>query len=256
MFRNAIVRPPSTRFAEGITTAGLGAPILETALEQHARYCDALEDAGLSLIRLEPDPDYPDGTFVEDVAVLTPGHALLARPGAESRRGEVAQMRGVLGRFFRQLNAIEPPGTLDGGDICEAGDHFFIGISRRTNEEGARQLAGVLRKEGYGCTYVDVRRTPGILHLKSGIACLGGPRLVLIDSLAGREEFRGWDVIPVDKAEIYAANCVQVNDSVLLAAGHPVLARSLADLGYRIVPLEVSEYRKMDGGLSCLSLRF
>jgi dimethylargininase len=256
MFRNAIVRPPSPSFAQGLTTAGLGAPDHALALAQHARYCDALEEAGLSLIELEPDSRFPDGTFVEDDAVLTPGGAVLARPGAESRRGEVEQMREVLSRFYRKVKAIEPPGTLDGGDICEAGDRFFIGISRRTNEEGARQLAGILEPEGFGCTFVDIRRTRGILHLKSGIACLGGGRLVLIDALAGREEFRGREVIRVEAGESYAANCVQVNDSVLLAAGHPKLARSLADLGYRVVPLEVSEYRKMDGGLSCLSLRF
>jgi dimethylargininase len=193
---------------------------------------------------------------VEDDAILTPKTAILARPGARSRQGEVAQMREVLGRFYPAVEAIEPPGTLDGGDICEAGDLFFIGISRRTNEQGARQLAAFLERDGYGCTFVDIRKTRGILHLKSGIASLAGGRLVLIDALAGREEFRGYEVIRVAEKENYAANCVQVNDSVLLAAGYPALAESLTDLGYRVLPLEVSEYRKMDGGLSCLSLRF
>jgi len=255
MLRNAIVRLPSPNFAAGLTTAGLGPPVYERALEQHDRYCAALEQCGLALTRLEPDARFPDGTFVEDDAVLTPRCAILARPGAASRRGEVDPMREVLGRSFTKIRAIEPPGTMDGGDICEAGERYFIGISRRTNEEGAAQLAGFLRDEGFASTFVDIRRTRGILHLKSGIACLGG-RLVLIDALAEREEFRGWDVIRVEEPESYGANCVQVNDRVLLAAGHPVLEQALAALGYSILALEMSEYRKMDGGLSCLSLRF
>lgn len=256
MFRNAIVCPPGSRFAEGLTTAGLGAPILKRALEQHARYCEALERCGLSLTRLDPDPRFPDGTFVEDAAVLTPGFAVLARPGAASRQGEVAGIREVLARFYRSIRAIEAPGTVDGGDICEAEGHFFIGISERTNEAGARQLAGFLEKEGYTSSFVDIRNTGGILHLKSGIACLGDRRLVLIGALAGREEFRGYDVVRVETSEEYAANCVRINDRVFLAAGFPALEKSLVRLGTRVVPLEMSEFRKMDGGLSCLSLRF
>jgi dimethylargininase len=256
LFRNAIVRPPPSSFAQGLSTSGLGAPILERALEQHARYCEALERCGLSLTRLSPDPRYPDGTFVEDDAILTPRGAVLARPGAESRRGEVPGMREVLSRFYPEVKAIESPGTLDGGDICEAGGKFFIGISQRTNEEGARQLSGFLEKEGYDCTFVDVRGTPGILHLKSGVAWLGEGRLVLIEALAGREEFREYESVRVGERESYAANCVRINDHVLLAAGHPVLEKALSRLGCRVVALEMSEYRKMDGGLSCLSLRF
>jgi len=256
MFRNAIVRPPDSRFAEGLTTAGLGAPILERALEQHARYCEALERCGLFLTRLDPDPRFPDGTFVEDAAVLTPGCAIVTRPGAESRQGEVAEIREALARFYRSIRAIEAPGTVDGGDICDAEGHFFIGISERTNEAGARQLAGFLEKEGYTSSFVDVRKTRGLLHLKSGIAYLGDRRLVLIDALAGREEFRGYDVVRVEASEEYAANCVRVNDRVFLAAGFPALEKSLIRLGCKVVPLEMSEFRKMDGGLSCLSLRF
>jgi len=256
MLSKAIVRPPDSRFAEGLTTSGLGEPILEKALEQHARYCEALEGCGLSLTRLDPDPRHPDGTFVEDDAVLTPGCAILTRPGAESRRGEVAAIREALARFYRSLRAIEAPGTVDGGDICEADGHFFIGISERTNGPGAEQLASFLEKEGFTSSLVDIRTLKGILHLKSGIACLGDRRLVLIDALARRQEFRGYEAVRVESAEEYAANCVRVNDRVLLAAGFPVLEKSLVRMGYKVVTLEMSEFRKMDGGLSCLSLRF
>jgi dimethylargininase len=250
------VRPPAPNFADGLSSSGLGAPLHGKAQEQHARYCEALEQCGLTLTRLAPDSRYPDGTFVEDDAILTPHAAILTRPGAESRQGEVAEIREVLARFYPSLHSIEAPGTLDGGDICEAGDRFFIGISQRTNEEGARRLAGFLEKEGYRCTFVNIRQTPGILHLKSGIACVGDGRLVLIDALMGREEFRRYEVVRVEESEGYAANCVRVNDAVLMAAGYPKLAKSLSGLGYRVIPLEMSEYRKMDGGLSCLSLRF
>ncbi len=256
MFTRAIVRPPAANFADGLTTAGLGAPDFEKALEQHARYCTALERCGLALTRLAPDPRYPDSTFVEDTAILTERCAILTHPGAPSRQGEVTSLRETLARFYTRFHTLTAPGTLDGGDICEAGAHFFIGVSERTNAEGARQLADFLAREGYTSSLVDIHGVPGILHLKSGIAYLGDNRLVLIDALAGRPEFRGYTVVHVAPAENYAANCVRVNDYVLLAAGYPALEATVRGLGYRGLPLDMSEYQKMDGGLSCLSLRF
>ncbi len=256
MFQNAIVRPPGANFAQGLTTAGLGAPILEKAWQQHEGYCRALQQCGLVLTSLEADLRYPDSTFVEDTAILTDRCAILARPGAITRRGEVTSIQATLARFYPSLCAIIPPGTLDGGDVCQAGNHFFIGISERTNEDGARQLAGFLVQAGYTSTYVDIRGLKGILHLKSGITYLGDNRLVLIDALAGEKTFRGYDVARVAAGEEYAANCLRVNDHVLLAAGYPVLQEALRSLDYRVITLEMSEFQKMDGGLSCLSLRF
>jgi dimethylargininase len=256
MFQRAIVRPPARNFSHGLTTAQLGTPDFSLALAQHARYCAALQKCGLELIRLEADDSYPDSTFVEDVAILTSGAAVLTNPGAQSRNGEVTSMQPVLERYFQKMYRITSPGTLDGGDICEAGRHFFIGISERTNAEGGRQLAEFLAQEGFTSSFVQVTGVPGILHLKSGIACLGDNRLVLIDAFAGLPQFKNYDVIRVDEAENYAANCVQVNDFVLLPEGYPKLGRSLVQRGYKVLPLDMSEYRKMDGGLSCLSLRF
>ncbi len=179
MFQRAIVRPPAQSFNQGLTTAQLGSPDFELALAQHERYCTALQKCGLDLVRLNAEEKYPDSTFVEDVAVLTPEVAILTNPGAESRKGEVASMRPVLERYYKNVSAITSPGTLDGGDICEAGQHFFIGISERTNEEGGRQLAEFLAKAGFTSSFVTVTGIPGILHLKSGIAFLGDNRLVL-----------------------------------------------------------------------------
>jgi dimethylargininase len=255
-FRHAIVRPPAERFADGLTTAGLGAPDLDLARAQHRAYCEALLECGVALTWLPTDERHPDSTFVEDTAVLTPHGAVLARPGAASRSGEVAAVRPALEPFFPRLRAIEPPGTLDGGDVCKAGRRVFIGLSERTNEAGAAQLRAILEGEGYGVATVDVRGVPGILHLKSGLAALDERRLAAVPALRAHEAFRDHEIVAVDPDEAYAANCVEVNGRLLVAAGHPRFERSLRALGYDPLPLQMSEFRKMDGGPSCLSLRF
>jgi dimethylargininase len=170
-------------------------------------------------------------------------------------------MRDVLAEFCPAFFSIESPGTVDGGDICEADDNFFIGISERTNEAGGQQLAEILKGFGYKSRYIDIQSNgePAIrplLHLKSGLAYLGGGRLVVTDAIANREEFRGYELIQVKRDEEYAANCVRINDHVLVAAGYPAFETQLRALGYQTIALEMSEFQKMDGGLSCLSLRF
>jgi dimethylargininase len=279
VFRRAIVRRPSINFGEGLTGASLGAADYVRAVEQHDAYCVALEQCGLSLTRLEPDPRYPDSTFIEDTAVLvdesgneskviTKQRGIFTRPGAVSRTGEVAGVKEVLSEFCSELHSILEPGTLDGGDICQAGNHFFIGISERTNEVGAQQLAKVLGLLGHTSSFVDIRAqnttdsgstasaSPEILHLKSGLAYLGDNHLVIIESLAHRQEFRNFDLICVDAGEEYAANCLRINEYVLVAAGFRALEEKLRELGYQTIALDMTEFRKMDGGLSCLSLRF
>ena len=266
MFTRAIVRPPAPNFAEGLTTAGLGAPNYGLALQQHEAYCAALEQCGLTLTRLEPHSDYPDSTFVEDVAIVTDAFAVLTRPGAPSRTGEVDRVRQPLADFFVKVFEIQLPGTLDGGDICQAGDHFFIGISARTNEAGGEQLAEFLRQFGYTSSFVDIgidneaMSAPGatepLLHLKSGLAYLGDRRLVISAAIEIHHEFAAYDLVRVDQAELYAANCIRVNDHVLIAEGYPKFEAKLRDFDYQTIALEMSEFQKMDGGLSCLSLRF
>jgi dimethylargininase len=271
VFTRAIVRPPSRNFAAGLTTAGLGAPDYQLALEQHAAYCAALEQRGLQLIRLEADERYPDSCFVEDAALIVEDsrtktkHAVLTRPGALSRRGEIDHMKSELSDLFTSLDEIRSPGTLDGGDVCEAGTHFFIGISERTNEEGARQLAEILATHGCTSGFVDIRtrthaqdaRATSLLHLKSGLAYLGDKTLVITEALANHEEFRGYDLIEVETGEEYAANCIEVNGLVLMAVGYPCFKTKLRDeLDYETLSLEMSEFQKMDGGLSCLSVRW
>lgn len=252
----AIVRQPAPNFAEGLTSVDLGRPSFERVLQQHQAYCAALQECGLSLIHLPADPAFPDSTFVEDVAILTEQGAILTLPGAASRAGEVSSMQPTLAQFYSELAEITAPGTLDGGDICEAGSHFIIGISDRTNQAGAQQLASWLAQRGYTSDTIDIRAVPGILHLKSGIAYLGENRMVVIAALAGEAALKNFELVRTVASEDYAANCVRINAHVLMASGFPILESALRKLGYKVLALEMSEFQKMDGGLSCLSLRF
>lgn len=256
MFTKAIVRAPSENFADGLTSVDLGVPVLETALAQHREYCEALVRCGLSLIELDPDPSYPDSAFVEDTAILTGKWAVITRPGAPSRSGEIVSISETLAGYYDKLASIQPPGTIDGGDVCQIDNHFLIGISDRTNEEGARQLSSYLGAAGHTSSHVDIRRIDGLLHLKSGISYLGENRLLVTDALAGEEQLEGFEIVEVREGEEYAANCIRVNDYLLIAAGFSKVRNKLEVLGYNLIELEMSEFQKMDGGLSCLSLRF
>ena len=256
MFKNAIVRIPGSNFSEGLTSVDLGVPSYDQVLQQHSRYCEALQECGLTITTLDADLNHPDSTFVEDTAVLTPRGAILTRPGARSREGEGVAMRQTLSRFFPATLEIEAPATVDGGDICEAEDHFFLGLSHRTNEEGCRQLAAHLADQGYTSSVVDVRGMTSILHLKSGISYIGNNTLVVMEEMAGNELFQNYELIRVSLEESYAANCIRVNQRVLVAAGYPHFTAELIGRGFNLLVFEMSEFQKMDGGLSCLSLRF
>lgn len=256
-FTKAIVRPPARNFADGLTTVDLGTPDVDLALTQHAAYCRALERNGCALTTLAMDTRYPDSTFVEDTVLILPEQgAMLTRPGAASRAGEVDAIRSAIDVHFAGVPEIEAPGTLDAGDVCEAGDHVFIGISHRTNHEGARQLSAWLKTHGVGSTNVDIRGMSEILHLKSGVVAIEARRLVAIRALASHAAFAGYEVLSVAEGEEYAANCVRVNEVVFVAAGYPRTHELLRAHGYTLEVLEMSEFARMDGGLSCLSLRF
>jgi dimethylargininase len=256
-FTQAIVRLPGENFPQGLTmSASQSGPDVRIALEQHAAYCRALARCGLEVTVLAADAGYPDGTFVEDTFVIAERVAIATRPGARTRSGEVPSVAAALRRFRPQLAQIEAPGTVDGGDICQVDNHFLIGLSARTNEAGAAQLAAILASHQYTAATIDIRNHPSLLHLKSGISYLGEHRFLLAPGFPPFRALADYDKIEVAPAEAYAANCVRVNDEVLVAAGFPRLAGALKKLGYRIRLLEMTEFAKMDGGLSCLSLRF
>jgi len=231
-------------------------PDLRIALEQHAAYCRALAGCGLGVTVMAADAGHPDGTFVEDTFVIAERVAIATRPGARTRSGEVASVAAAMRSFRPQLAQIEPPGTVDGGDICQVDNHFLIGLSARTNEAGAAQLAAILASHEYTASTIDIRNHPSLLHLKSGISYLGEHRFLLAPGFPPFRELAGYEKIEVAAGEAYAANSVRVNDDVFVAAGFPRLAGALHKLGYRIRLLYMTEFAKMDGGLSCLSLRF
>ncbi len=250
MYSKAIVRRPGRNFAEGITTSSLGKPDYKKALEQHTAYCNALVKCGVELIVLEADERYPDGCFVEDTAIVNSKVAIITNPGAVARRGEEVEISQALSGF-RSLEKIEFPGTLEGGDILKAENHYYIGLSGRTNSEGARQLAAILLK--YGFTSSEFTVEAG-LHLKSDIAYLGKGNFISTPVFA--KMVHPANTIILDQDEFYSANCLLVNDMLLIPRGFPKSKTKLTDLGYNIIELEMSEFRKMDGGLTCLSLLF
>jgi dimethylargininase len=253
MFTRALLKKPCRNLAKGLSTAGLGFPDFEKALAQHEAYANALRACGVELTILAADEDYPDSVFIEDTAVLSEKMAVITRPGAPSRRGEEAVVIEALSLFYDHLEYIIAPGTLEGGDVLRAGDRFFIGISARTNEAGARQLALILQSVGYEATLVPLRH---VLHLKTGIAYLEDNRLLAHGEFANHRQLEQFEIIPVIDREAYAANSLWVNGRVLVPAGFPLTKKAVECSGYETVPLDVSEFRKLDGGLSCLSLRF
>ena len=230
-------------------------PDFGKALEQHAAYCRALEACGVAVVVMAADDSFPDGTFVEDTFVIAERVAIATRPGAKTRMGEVESVAKAVQELRPRLERIEAPGTVDGGDICQVDDHFLIGLSARTNEAGAAQLAAILARHQYTSSTLDIRQHPALLHLKSGAAYLGERRFLIAPGFPPAEQLADCDLIEVAAGETYAANAVRVNDAVLIASGFPELAGTLAKLRYRVHSLDMSEFAKMDGGLSCLSLR-
>jgi dimethylargininase len=252
MFTRAIVREVPETIAAGIRSADLGKPLYERACEQHDSYVGALERCGLEVTVLGADERYPDSVFIEDTAVVTDRCAILARPGAPARRGEVRAVGEALSKHYENIERIVSPGTLDGGDVLQVGDHFYIGLTRRTNREGAEQLSALLQRYGFGASLVDVGR---FLHLKTGVAYLGGNDLVVAGELVENYGFEGFDKIVVAPEEEYCANCILLEDHVLVAGGYEETKKTIVGRGYEVIELEMSEFRKVDGGLSCLSLR-
>ena len=252
-FTKAIVRTPCKRIIEGISTAGLGLPDYDLVLQQHSKYVKALEACGLEVTVLPSDNDYPDSSFVEDTALLTPAVAVITNPGAPSRKGEVREMEETITRFYDKIEHIRPPGTLEAGDVMMAGSHYFIGLSERTNIEGANQLVHILKNHGMTASIIEIS---GMLHLKSGVSYLENNALLAVNALGKHPDLSHFDIISVPDNEAYAANSLWLNGTVLVPEGYPVTLENIRSADYKAIVLDVSEFRKLDGGLSCLSLRF
>ncbi len=253
MYTYCIVREPCEEMVNGLSSANLGVPDFQLALTQHRAYINALERCCTSIVTLPADPQFPDSVFIEDPAILIGEAAILTRPGAVTRRGEMDGLRHVLSKYFPVIEEIHSPGTLEGGDVIKIEDHYYIGLSDRTNKDGARQLMHILEKYGKSASTITLKR---YLHLKTGIAWLGDNTLLLAGELKQCQVFRQFERIEVDDDEEYAANSILINGSVITPAGFPMTAEKLKSYGYEVTPVDTSEFRKLDGGVSCLSLRF
>jgi dimethylargininase len=253
MFTKAIVRIPCKNLVNGLTSANLGTPDYDLAIIQHRKYIQALKDCGLGVITLDADETYPDSTFVEDTALLTPHCALITNPGAPSRKGEILAIKKVLIGLYGRVEQIKDPGTLEAGDIMMVGNHYYIGISERTNSLGANQLIAILNR--YIMTGSTVTLEQG-LHLKSGVSYLENNNLLVTTAFMDKPEFQKFNQIIVDEDESYAANSLWINGIVLVPKGFPKTKQKIEAAGYKTIEVDVTEFRKLDGGLSCLSLRF
>ena len=256
VFRHVIVKRPCRAMIEGIAS-GLypGKPDYDLALIQHDSYIKALKQCGVEVTVLEADENYPDSCFVEDPAVLTEKCAIITNPGADTRNGEKYSIEEAVKQFYpeERIEHITAPGTLEGGDVMMCGDHFFVGRSARTNAEGIRQFAEILEKYGYTCSEVPLQE---VLHLKTGVNYLENNQMLVSGEFIEKPEFAAYQKTVIPEEEAYAANCIWVNGTVIVPKGYPRVQKAVQALGYRTITVDTSEYRKLDGGLSCLSLRF
>ena len=251
-FERAIVREPAPSVVDGISSAGSTPDHMRLA-DEHRAYVSGLAAAGVEIDVLPPLPDFPDSVFVEDAAFVIPEGAILLRPGAPSRAGEAAAIAPDIERHFGPVESIES-GMIDGGDILILPNAILVGLSARTDPEGAEHFARWASRLGRSVRVVDT--PPGLLHLKSGCSLLGEELVLATPEAAGRGMFEGLEVVETADGEANAANAIRVNDHLLISAGAPRSAELLARLGFTVAPLPTEEIAKLDAGLSCMSLRW
>ncbi|MFL6861953.1 MAG: arginine deiminase family protein [Allosphingosinicella sp.] len=257
-FARAIVRAPARSVVDGLRT-GAEAPAYEGVLAEFEAYVAALEMAGLAVDRLDPLEPYPDSLFVEDPAFVVPEGAILLRPGAPSRIGEAAEIAPALERLFPRLLTLDR-GHADGGDILILPDEILVGLSGRTDRAGAKRFCELAGELGRQARIVET--PPGILHLKTACALVDEQAVIAVPALASlfgglsAGLSGGLEVIETPPGEEKAANLLRLNDTILLGADYPRTAERLAGRAAKLVPVSVADIRKIDAGLSCLSLRW
>ncbi len=244
----ALTRTPGNSYVKAISSTSARIDPDE-ARRQHDGYCRALRNIGLEVITLPPDERFPDGCFVEDAVVVRNGKALLTRSGAPSRQGEGETLRPTLEAHGLHIAQVEPPGTLDGGDVLWVEDVAYVGLGDRTNREGIAQLAAKLGVEAHA-----VPLPPGMLHLKSGAAYLGNGRLYAVAAFAPLAAEIGLDWVPVPEGEEPTADALVFGAKAIIPAGYPRAATLLKELGLQVQPVNLSEFAKADGGPTCLSV--
>lgn len=253
-FTHALTRQPGQSVAHGLRAVDGGDPVAQAFLDEHTAYVAALRATGAT-VSVEPAlEDYPDSVFVEDPALCVMGKAIILRPGAASRFGERDAARAALTRVLGAENVIDLPagGMVDGGDILVSGHEVMVGLSARTDQAGVDLLRGIVEPLGLALRVVNT--PPHILHFKTGCAILDDDTIFAVSDLA--DCFPGYRVITCPADEAPAANLIRFNDTVFCPAGFPKTKALLEAEGYDVVALNAAEAAKVDGGLSCMSLRF
>jgi dimethylargininase len=222
------------------------------AAEQHRCYQDCLRDLGLRVIELHAEPAYPDAVFVEDPVVVVDEAAVMVRPGVESRRGEAVSLARAI-EPYRPLRWMREPATLDGGDVLRMGKNIFVGQSERTNAAGIAQLCVELEPFGYGVQPVEVH---GCLHLKSGVCSVGDETVLINRAWVDAEPFRRLALVDVPAAEPWAADVLTIGRTVIMPECFPETRSIIERMGWDVRPLDVSEFMKAEGAVTCLSVVF
>jgi dimethylargininase len=253
-FTHAVTRRPCAAITAGLRAVDTGAPDLAVMLDHHAAYVATLRGTGATVIELEPLEAYPDSVFVEDTALCLPQGAIVMRPGAPTRLGEAAEMVPHLAALYAEVRRIEGPGFIEGGDILVTGREILVGRSARTDAAGIAELTTLVAPWGH--VVREVETPPGVLHFKTDCSLLDGETILATDRLAASGCFAGYRVIPVAGGEEAAANAIRFNDLVILPEGFPRTAERIVAAGYTVCQIGNSECAKLDGGMSCLSLRF
>ncbi|WP_413504065.1 dimethylarginine dimethylaminohydrolase family protein [Serratia grimesii] len=251
-FTQAIARLPADSCASGQTTAQLGAPDIVTTGQQFLAYVDTLLRLGLKVTVLPAAPVFPDAHFVEDTAVVMPELAVITHPGAPSRQGEVDTIAPLFDGE-RPVVRMSARGHLDGGDVLLVDRQFFVGLTSRTDEVGIGEFSAAVEPHGYRVTAIEVSAG---LHLKSIVNYVGRNTLLLTEAYQHHPAFSAFNSIVIPEAESYAGNTLWINDTLITPKGYPQTLAQIEKLGMPIVQLDTSEFKKMDGGLTCLSLRF
>lgn len=251
--RVAIVHIPPAALEQGERSFVGRDPIdMATAHAQHAAYLELLSTLGCDVVVLNTNQTFPDAVFVEDTALVLDEVAILTSPGAGSRRGEIAGIEQELGKH-RRIERITLPATLDGGDVVVAGRMILVGKSARTNAEGAEALAGIVRKYGYLVRPVGMR---DCLHLKSACCALPEGRLLVNPKWIELKDLAGFDIVEIDPSESFAGDVLVIGRTVVSGAANPKTAALIGALGFDSRTIDLSEFAKAEGGVTCLSLVF
>jgi dimethylargininase len=223
------------------------------AKKQHLSYCKTLSQLGLKVLKIEKDNKLCDSCFVEDTAIVIADKAIITRPGMISRRGEIDKIKKILTQY-KKIFEIETPGTLDGGDVLLINETLYIGISKRTNTIAIKQVSDILTSEDNFNIKTLVLKNA--LHLKSVCQYLGNNYVIMDPNHFNKDDFIGYNKILVPKKESYAINCLPIKNKILIAKGYPVTKNLIEKEGFDTIEIDVSEFKKGDGGLTCLSIIF